>query len=78
MYLGLYQIFMMEIFCKKSEQSSAKKFWKFLALMIFTLLENFDWLNRRHDVNWAYIRLSEDDVFWTSYVRSIYVQYLPC
>ena len=27
------------------------------------------------DVNWTYIRHSEDvlDVFWTSYVRSIYV-----
>ena len=27
------------------------------------------------DVNWTYIRRSEDvlDVFWTSYVRSIYV-----
>ena len=28
-----------------------------------------------HDVNWTYIRRSEDvqDVFWTFYVRSIYV-----
>ena len=30
------------------------------------------------DVSWMYIRRSEDvrDVFWTSYVRSIYVLYL--
>ena len=30
------------------------------------------------DVNWTYIRRSEDvqDVFWTSYVRSIYVLFL--
>ena len=30
------------------------------------------------DVNWTYIRRSENvqDVFWTSYVRSIYVLYL--
>ena len=30
------------------------------------------------DVNSTYIRLSEDiqDVFWTSYVRSIYIQCL--
>ena len=33
-------------------------------------------LPRRHDVNWTYIRRSEEvlHVFWTSYVRSIYVR----
>ena len=33
-------------------------------------------LPRRHDVNWTYIRRSEEvlHVFWTSYVRSIYIR----
>ena len=33
------------------------------------------YLPSRHEVNWTYIRRSEDvqDVFWTFYVRSVYV-----
>ena len=44
----------------------------FLKLVIHKILLS-PWTQ---DVNWTYIRCSEDvqDVFWTSYVRSIYVQ----
>ena len=39
-----------------------------------TLILSFYLTQQTQDVNWTYIRHSEDvlDVFWTSYVRSIY------
>ena len=51
--------------------SGAKYFLKSLLLSFFISPQT-------QDVNWTYIRRSEDvqDVFWTSYVRSIYVLFL--
>ena len=51
-----------------------------LLLKILHLWQDSPWTQ---DVNWTYKRCSEDvqDVFWTSYVRLIYVLYLwgwPC
>ena len=47
-----------------------KQFFKFKILQFWMPL--FLWTQ---DVNWTYIRRSEDvqDIFWTPYVRSIYV-----
>ena len=48
--------------------TSAKKVWNLDP-------SAFHFVPSRQDVNWTYIRRSEDvlDLFWTSYVRSIYV-----
>ena len=44
-------------------------------MLKFKILENLDKAPQIQYLNWTYIRRSEDvqDVFWTSYVRSIYV-----
>ena len=60
--------------------------WNFFLVFYDTFSSKYFILNIRgssmipltQDVNWTYIRHSEDvqDIFWTSYVRSIDVQYL--
>ena len=51
--------------------------WQYIILIIILIIVSIiiiltPWAQ---DVNWTYVRLSEDvlDIFWTSYIHSIYV-----
>ena len=61
-------------FCGKAQfpQVSLKATWK---LCLSIQLSYQEIIPLTQDANWMYIRRSEDalDVFWTSYVRSIYL-----
>ena len=54
---------------------------KFLVRIIYSIYSCCYWVNKKQttwiqDVNWTYVRRWQDilDVYWVSYMRSIYVQ----